>query len=304
MTDAPLPLRAFLLHVTHNDPKWAETKETEEPFDPAVAREVIDAMAEAGLNLLVLDIEDGVRYPSHPELAKHYSRDIGVLAEIASHAAKREIELVPKLNFSRSEINRHDHWTRRPGAPWYEDFDTPEYWRKAFACVDDILGLVPKVRFFHVGMDEDHERSYLQYTEAITTLRDGLKERGLRTLIWNDSAINYPTGFIHRDKSRFAEPRLPKDVIHVVWNYRCVPVTDLERIRQAGFDVWGAPGGTPELVTGMRDALADCGGSGILLTRWIPCIPANRETLVELVRGCGPLCSWSDGPCPAEGGTS
>ena len=36
----------FLLHITHYDPVWVKTKDTEEPFDKTVAFAVIDAMAE------------------------------------------------------------------------------------------------------------------------------------------------------------------------------------------------------------------------------------------------------------------
>jgi hypothetical protein len=41
----------------------------------------------------------------------------------------------------------------------------------------------------------------------------------------------------------------------------------------------------------MRDVLLRYGGSGILLTRWISCVQANREILLSHVRMLGALCS-------------
>ena len=68
-----LPVRGFLIHVSHYDPIWFANKDREKPFDVDVALELIDAMAETGLNLLVVDCSDGVKYSSHPELARHYT---------------------------------------------------------------------------------------------------------------------------------------------------------------------------------------------------------------------------------------
>jgi hypothetical protein len=276
-----------LLHITHYDPVWIARKDKEEPFDFSVGLEVIDAMADAGLNLLMLDPKDGVRYASHPELARPYSQDINILRKLTEHAAGRGIETAIKLNFSQSALHQHNHWFR----PHNDLFDNPEYWKYAFEIIDELLQAVRPPRFFHIGMDEDHARSYRQYVAAIKTLHEGLASRGLRTLIWNDSACHWPSAEIHRDKSLAAEKELPRDIIHVLWDYPGNDPDALRRIREEGFDLWGAPGGKPELVILMRDILKSVGGTGILLTHWIPCIPSRREELLGLIRTCGPVCS-------------
>jgi hypothetical protein len=139
-------------------------------------------------------------------------------------------------------------------------------------------------------MDEDHWRSYEQYIAAIGVLHAELEKRDLRTVIWNDSASQWPQAAIHRDKSLAAEAGVSKDVVHVVWDYHGVQPEVLQRVRNAGFEVWGAPGREPELVNDTRDALIECGGTGILLTRWISCTKANREALLHDVQTLGPLC--------------
>lgn len=281
-----LPIRGYLLHITHYDPIWNANKDNEEPFDLSLGLRLIDAMAEAGLNLLIIDPKDGIRYRSHPELARPYSQEMNIIRTLADRAAAQGIEIAFKLNFSQSALHHHNHWFR----PHNELFDSEEYWKLAFEVIDELLGVVRPLRFFHVGMDEDHDRSYRQYVTAIGTLHGGLKERNLRTLIWNDSACHWPQAEIHREKSLMAEREAPRGVTHVLWDYDDWDPGALQRIRDAGLDLWGAPGGKPEQVSNMRDRLLKIGGTGILLTHWIPCIPARSEELLGRVRVCGPVC--------------
>jgi len=283
---ATLPDRGFLMHLTHYDPRWCRAKDREEPFDPKLGNEIIDTMAEAGLNLLIVDCADAVRYASHPELRRPYTRPMSVLRKLADRARRRGLEVVPKLNFSQSGLNRHNHWFR----PHHMLFDQDEYWRRAFLLIDELIGTARPERFFHIGMDEDHWRSHRQYVAAIKTLRKGLRQRGLRTVMWNDSAIRYPSGEAHREKALVAEKAVPRNIVQLYWNYRRLNVADLRRIRDSGFELWGAPGRDPKNVSAMRRGLLRWGGKGIVLTRWFPCTQANRDELLAHVARLGPLC--------------
>lgn len=285
MSSKQLPIKGYLLHITHYDPAWLKNKDHEKPFDLSVGLDVIDAMADAGLNLLILDVKDGVVYRSHPELKRHYSRPIGILDKIRKRAEARGLEMAVKLNFSQSQLHQHNHWFR----PHNDLFDTREYWKKGFEVIDELIERLQPKRFFHIGMDEDHSRSYAQYVAAIRTLHDGLKKRGLKTMIWNDSACHWPAADIHREKSLYAETRIPKDVVQVLWNYWDVEAAAFRRIRRLGFNLWGAPGGDPKQVRGTVKALKQCGATGVLLTRWRPCIAANRKDLINHITKLAPL---------------
>lgn len=281
-----LPVRAYLIHITHYDPRWVAQKEQEKPFDLKVGLEIVDAMAESQMNTLIVACSDGLKYKSHPELKRHYSVPMRVLKELAAAARARNIEVVPKLNFSQSHLHRHNDWF----APHHRLFDNDEYFRLSFEVADEILSVVGGAKFFHVGMDEDHNRSIRQYCQAIITLRKLLKKRGLRTIIWNDSANQWRAADVHKEKSLAAEKAIPKDVVQVVWDYKTVKTPILRRVVDQGFELWGAPGPTEELVTKMRQTLLRLGGKGIVLTRWIPCVQENRQTLVDGIRQFGPLC--------------
>lgn len=284
-----IPIRGYLLHITHYDPRWCAVKDKEEPFDLDIGLELLEEMAKAKFNLLLIDTKDGVKYKSHPELTRPYSQPIEILAKLRDRAAQHGIELAIKLNFSQSELHQHNHWFRPHNSLTSQLFERPEYFRLAFEVIDELLEAVRPPRFFHIGMDEDHWRSYRQYVEAIRILNAGLKKRKLRTIIWNDSASDWPEAEIHKDKSLAAEQSGPRDVIHVLWDYKGVNEEALRRIRGLGLELWGAPGSDPKQIAGMRDALKACGGTGLLCTHWIPCVRANREKLIERICTVGPV---------------
>lgn len=279
-------VRGLLIHVTHYDPAWCSRKEAEKPFDPEVAREVVAAAAEGGLNLLVVDCADGVRYRSRPEIERHYTVPMEALRGVLDAARAAGLELVPKLNFSQSHFHRHNDWFR----PHNELRDSDEYWRLAFELIDELVEEFRPPRFFHVGMDEDHDRSHAQYTRAVERLRDGLAERGLRPVIWNDTA-HFGSAYcdVFAEKCLAVEGRIPKDVVEVLWRYDGTSTEALGRLVDEGFTVWGAPGATEEQVRAWRKDVLDLGADGLLLTRWIPVTADTRDELVGLARRLGPV---------------
>ena len=285
-TDAPLPVRGYLLHLTHYDPRWCANKAHEEPFDLAVGRAVVDAVAAAGLNLLLIDPKDAVAYASHPELRRPYTQPMDVLAAVADHARARGLEVAIKLNFSQSGTHQHNHWF----APHHRLFDNAEYFERAGRIMDELIAAARPPRFFHLGMDEDHDRSVRQYLAAVRALHGLVKARGLQPLVWNDSACQWPAAEVHQEKSLAAELAAPGDLIHVLWDYaKDVAPANFARLRARQLRCWGAPGG-PEGARTMAAVLRATGGEGMLLTRWAPCIPANRDALVAHLREVGPLC--------------
>lgn len=119
--------------------------------------------------------------------------------------------------------------------------------------VDDVLALLPGLRFFHLGGDEawtfgthpdtkayveQHGKGalYLQYVEPII---DSLNARGIRPLLWHDMMSEWAP-----------EPlrRLGYKADLVVWGYTGHPDTTsehwrrsvIERFREHGIPLWGA----------------------------------------------------------------
>jgi len=283
-------VRGYLLHLTHYDPVWWKRKPREKPFDLQIALDVVQTLADEGFNLLVVDCADAVQYRSHPELKRHYTVPMNQLRTLASAARKRGLEVVPKLNFARSHLHHHNDWMLGPDEQWYEHFDDEAYWRKAFQLVDELIVACRPKRFFHVGMDEDHDRSHAQYIQAIKTLRAGLRQRKLRTLIWNDTGIEYASGLVHAERSLVAEKAIPRDIVQVLWRYAGVPTASIKRLRRERFELWGAPGWRrPKETIRYRDAILAAGGKGLLMTMWIGCRPGSRRTMLQAIRQMGPV---------------
>lgn len=153
----------------------------------------------------------------------------------------------------------------------------------------ELVELMRPKQFIHIGMDEDHYRSHEQYVDTIERLRGIVKGLGLRTIIWNDSCHFRSRSIAqgHAEKSRAAEEKISKDIIHILWDYGNAHPDVVKRISGRGFDVWGAPGGNPEQIAAWMKALNENGGSGLLMTNWIKCSSFNRNQLIEYLKTIG-----------------
>ncbi len=274
-----IPNRGYLLHITHYDPTWCENKANEQPFDLDVAFDVIKHLAQAGGNYLIIDCGDGIVYDTHQELTRHYSQSKSILQRLVAAAREENLEPVPLLNFGQSGVWQNNHWFRPHNL---ETFDDDAYWKAAFEVIDEILGVVSPQNYFHIGMDEDHWRSYGQYVRAIERLHHGLTERNLRTMIWNCSCLGSARYEVFKDKSLLAEEHLPTDIVQIP--YAITDENDLARIKLKGFELWGCHAGVdPQRMKNLCGWLAQNSAEGILLANWIPCIQENRELLIETI---------------------
>ena len=288
-TTKRVPIRAFLLHVAF----WGIRKRPwEKPFDLDVAMEVVEALAEEQFTHVVIDCADGVRYRSHPELTRKNTAPMEHLVALAARARTLGLDVIPKLNFAQSRWHRHNDWMLGPEEGWRQHFDDEQYFEKAFDLIDELIEVCEPKRYFHIGMDEDHDRAYSQFVDAIKVMRAGLRKRKLRTIIWNDAGAGpgWNIAVHHREKSLAAEQALPKDVVHVLWQYRSVPTADIERVTGLGFPLWGAPG-VRDLtqIAAFRDAVIDAGGRGLLMSTWLRTRPRTRKELLDRIRAVGPV---------------
>jgi len=135
-------LKGYLIHLTHYDPVWVPGKKAEKPFELDLALEIVDELSKNGFNALLVGVSDGVRYKSHPELRKRYSVPMSDLERLCRHARALGLEIIPKLNFSRSGINCHSDWALAPGEQWHIHFDDDYFWKLGFEVIDEIIGRI------------------------------------------------------------------------------------------------------------------------------------------------------------------
>jgi len=159
--------------------------------------------------------------------------------------------------------------------------------------VDEVLD-VTQPRILHVGMDEDDTRSPQEYLRALQRLHAGCKKRGLRMAMWADVCHRW------RPQQRWKEipaiRRIPHDVILMPWDYHKAQDGWIRRFRRWGFkDVFGVCNyhkDSKDPLSNAKDwlrAVRKNGGSGILVTKWIPTSRANRPFLLEIIRRTGAI---------------
>ncbi len=184
-------------------------------FDEQLWLDLVERMADKGLNMVVLDLGDGIHYASHPEIAVKNAWTAEKLREELARLRSYGIEPIPKLNFATT----HDAWLGK----YSRSVSTPVYYKVCEDLINEVIELFDKPRFFHLGMDEEtaaHQRDY-QYVvirqfdlfwHDFDFLRRTVEQADVRAWVWSDYIWN------HRDE--FVE-KMPKSVLQSNWYYGC-----------------------------------------------------------------------------------
>ena len=182
-------------------------------FDETVWRRVTGRMAEAGMNMLVIDVGEGIQLKSHPELAVKGSWTIDRFRAELDRLRKIGIEPIPKLNFSAA----HDIWLKDYGRM----LSTPEYYRVCEDVIAEVGEIFDRPRFFHLGYDEENWKCqrfnlYAAVRQGEQWWHDFLKisgyaeKRGMRPWIWSDYSWEHEEEFMRR---------MPRSVVQSNWYY-------------------------------------------------------------------------------------
>jgi len=180
--------------------------------DTSMWNSILDRMKRVGMNMIVIDLGEGVRYESHPELGVKGAWSTKRLRRELARIRKMGIEPIPKLNFATT----HDEWL----GPYARMVSTPEYYRVARDLIAEVCDLFDGPRLFHVGMDEENFRFQRQMEYAVVRQRNlwyhdaefffrEVRKGGARPWIWADHAWHDPE-FLNR---------IPKTVLLSNWYY-------------------------------------------------------------------------------------
>lgn len=104
----------------------------------------------SSINLLVIDVGEGVVYPSHPEIAVRGSWTPEKLNAEVKALKAAGIEVVPKLNFSAA----HHFWL----GDYARMLSSRRYYEVVKDLIDDTVEIFEHPRHFHIGMDEEGYR--------------------------------------------------------------------------------------------------------------------------------------------------
>ena len=210
-------------------------------FDKAVWDEVTGLLADAGCNMLIIDVGEGMRYESHPELAVTGSWSKDELRSEIKRLRDLGITAVPKLNFS----SIHDDWLGIYGRM----ISTPQYYQVVSDVIAEVAEVFGNSGYFHIGMDEERywEKYVFEYQvqrglelwwHDLRFIMDEVKKAGCTTMMWADT--------FWQSKELSAE-FIPKDVVLCNWYYKTFPVTSVEQINTYHFLVENALIPKPQL---------------------------------------------------------
>lgn len=185
-------------------------------FDDELWIELTERMAAADFNLLLLDLGDGVRYASHPEIAVEGAWTTARLRDELRRLRSMGIEPIPKLNFSTA----HDAWL----GPYARQVSTEAYYRVCADLIAEVSDLFDRPRLFHLGMDEETLHHQATYPHAVIRQHDlwwhdldflvaETERNGARAWVWSDYAWAHPVQYYRR---------MPKSVLQSNWHYELV----------------------------------------------------------------------------------
>ena len=295
-------IKGNLLHLSYNmwsDREIPERKGmhlTAEPrlrFEESLWNDLLRQMVAAGLNMVVIDLGDGVRYESHPEIAVKGAWTPKKLRAELEKVRKMGLEPIPKLNFSTA----HDTWLGR----YARMVSTDAYYAVCRDLIREVVELFGKPRLFHLGMDEEtpgHQQNYLymvvrQYDlwwHDFLFLVEQVERANVRAWIWSDYVWNHPEEF-------FA--RMPKSVLQSNWYYGEEFDDGINYVRayrlleEHGYDQvpagsnWSHVENTRGTVDWCRKVIAPERFKGYLQTSWKPTLEAERQRHEQAIELAG-----------------
>ncbi|MBQ9430453.1 MAG: Tat pathway signal protein [Kiritimatiellae bacterium] len=202
-------IRAILLHLGSN--MWSKYS-TKLRTDEAIWRKATDYLRAKGMNMVLIDVGEGVVYPSHPEIAAEDAWSPEKLKAELARLRGMGLEPIPKLNFSAT----HDAWLK----DYQRMVSTKKYYQVCQDVIADLAEIFGHPRFFHLGYDE--ETANHQSGQEYVVVRRGelwwhdflwfiktTENAGMRPWIWSDYGWHHPE-FISR---------CPKSVLQSNWYY-------------------------------------------------------------------------------------
>ena len=286
---SPSPFRGYRPYLQMSDSLWNDATQK---------------MADEGLNLVIIDLGDGVRYESHPEIAVNNAWTVTRLRKELERLRKIGLEPIPKLNFSAG----HDIWLGK----YSRMVSTDSYYKVCSDLIAEVADLFEKPRFFHLGMDEENaeDQRYLDY--IVVRQHDlwwhdfyffvqQVEKSGSRSWIWSDYMWHHPEDFFKK---------MPKSVIQSNWYYgesfdeKLAPVKaylDLESYRYDQIPTGGFYKKNGEGEKNILDTVKFCDSKigqarllGFLQTFWAPTTEDNRAGILKAISLLGDAKKWFD----------
>lgn len=186
--------------------------------DRNVWRSVTDVLPSCGINTLLIDVGEGIKLDSHPELAVQGSWDKSEFKEELERLREIGLTPIPKLNFSSG----HNAWL----GEYSYMVGSQTYYQVCEEVLLEVMELFGYPEFFHLGLEEETYPGQQFY--PVITIRQPYKQiedagklfqhcfkHNVRPWMWIDAASIKGFG----GDECFRE-NIPKEVLISNWYYR------------------------------------------------------------------------------------
>jgi hypothetical protein len=259
-------------------------------FDEELWNELLREMKKIGINMLVIDLGEGVQYESHPEISVKGSWSVKKLKQEIGKLRSMGIEPIPKLNFSTT----HDTWL----GPYSRCVSTDLYYGVCRDLINEVCSIFDRPRFFHLGMDEEtagHQRFALYavmrqhqlWWDDLYFLINEVEKSGVRPWVWADYLWHHPDIFFKK---------MPKSVLQSNWYYGRVFSLKINYVRayldleKYGYDQIPT-GSICSVQENLEKTVSYCSRRisrerlfGFLQTVWRPTIPSFRRKHLNAIK--------------------
>lgn len=263
-------------------------------FEEDYWKELTLRLKDAGCTAIVLDIGEGVRFDSHPELALEDSWSKQKLSDEISRLRSMGFEVLPKLNFSAG----HDLWL----GEYSRMLSTSIYYKVTNELITETAELFDNPRLFHLGMDEEDAGHQQQYNYVVVRqgeqwwydfnkLVAASEAAGCRPWVWSDYAWRHEELFFKN---------MSKEIVQSNWYYEdfrqeephLTYTTLYDKLEAAGYDqiptgsTWSIPDNLQRTVEYCGQRIAPERLLGYMQTPWYPtlraCSKAHDSAIADL----------------------
>ncbi len=220
--------------------------------------ELLEVIKAAGYTALLVEWEDMFPWHVHEGMRSPSAYSEKEVQTFIEEAAGRDLEVIPLVQClghmeTPLSLPEFAHLREVPYRSDGLDPLAPGARKLVEDMVDDVLSLMPDVRYFHLGGDEartlgkgeqtaryarEHGKDAL-YLHHVEPLVDGLNDRGIRPILWSDMMHSWPDEKITAIAAK-------ADLCP--WGYRGHPdewahhsgTRHIERFHKNGVTLWGA----------------------------------------------------------------
>lgn len=123
--------------------------------DKTAWTEIAKAAVEYGYKSVLIELADGVKYKSHPEIAIEGAWEVEELKEELQKLRDMGLTVYPKLNFSTA----HDAWL----GLYSRMVSTDEYYALVRDLISEVIDIFDKPEMFHFGLEDEGHHAQRRY---------------------------------------------------------------------------------------------------------------------------------------------